>query len=918
MQPIQFFAARAEDGALLPGATVDVFVQGTQGRAPLFADSPCTVPLGNPVSADANARVFFYTTTPRIDMRISRYGYVAPMIVDISTWDAATAVEWVQSEIDAALGEIGNSLEEMEHEFSVSQIDKEQRFQQFLLSSGYQLIGEYSPELLITERNQIFLKDGEFYRAGAALALPYMTTGVWTDEFANFVAVGDAALRQELGSPNGSSLNGFIQSGVGALPRTAQDKMRDIVSVRDFGAVGDGVTDSAAAFVKASSAFGQVVHVPMGSYLVHLTQANAASILDLLRRIRVDGFLSIVVPTGLITLTQQVVIDSPDLNLIQILGPAPVSKIVSSMASVTGAAKAYSVTLNIPDTAGITIGDYAIVRDVSGTGDYYAHNGIWKITAIGVGQVTVLNTHHGAAFPVGSITVATLIVLKARFQFIGCDGFRLEGVKALARFEQFAIVGDWSVAAGTGTLGAHGVVMCLPVITNGADSNANFSPSGNGAVGPLLGVSGFGEQGIVCAGRSHLVANYVASSSSRKRGWYAEGGHIRAKSTISSGNGEDGFISDVGGSIRNSQSVSVGNGLNGYIAINLSFIGAGTSRSTGNLNNGYEVRGPGRMEVPGARALNNGSSGFAASYGGMIQAPESEGSGNGVSGYDAATGIIDALTSTSRNNVGYGYRSQYGSTVRATESVISGNGAGPYYSRDGGVLFEAGGAVSVLNVPTYSVGQRVYDSAKAFYYGFSTNSVGDLLLSAGANPEWVYKADGVFHPSVDNGPTIGRASNRPSVLFAGTGTINTSDGREKTDVRQFLAAELKAGLRLANELGIYQWLVEIGKKGVDGARLHVGMTVQRAMAILEEEGLDPYRYGLICHDTWGDEYETVPAAYDASGELVTEAYERLATAAGDRFGFRENELHALMIRSLAHEQALIKERLVVLEMAGGD
>jgi hypothetical protein len=39
MQPIQFFAARSEDGALLPGATVDVFVSGTQTRAALFLDS---------------------------------------------------------------------------------------------------------------------------------------------------------------------------------------------------------------------------------------------------------------------------------------------------------------------------------------------------------------------------------------------------------------------------------------------------------------------------------------------------------------------------------------------------------------------------------------------------------------------------------------------------------------------------------------------------------------------------------------------------------------------------------------------------------------------------------------------------------------------------------------------------------------
>jgi hypothetical protein len=64
----------------------------------------------------------------------------------------------------------------------------------------------------------------------------------------------EAAKSAALAASGGSSLVGFLQAGSGAVVRTAQSKMRDVVSVLDFGADPTGIADSTTAIQNAITA----------------------------------------------------------------------------------------------------------------------------------------------------------------------------------------------------------------------------------------------------------------------------------------------------------------------------------------------------------------------------------------------------------------------------------------------------------------------------------------------------------------------------------------------------------------------------------------------------------------------------------------------------------------------------------------
>lgn len=81
--------------------------------------------------------------------------------------------------------------------------------------------------------------------------------------------VAGGASQIDLAAPGGSGMVGFIQAGSGAVARTSRDKMREIVSIKDFGAVGDGATDDVGSWEKfLTAARGRLASIPDGTYFL--------------------------------------------------------------------------------------------------------------------------------------------------------------------------------------------------------------------------------------------------------------------------------------------------------------------------------------------------------------------------------------------------------------------------------------------------------------------------------------------------------------------------------------------------------------------------------------------------------------------------------------------------------------------------
>ena len=186
--------------------------------------------------------------------------------------------------------------------------------------------------------------------------------------------------------------------------------------------------------------------------------------------------------------------------------------------------------------------------------------------------------------------------------------------------------------------------------------------------------------------------------------------------------------------------------------------------------------------------------------------------------------------------------------------------------------------VSVVQQTDFSGG-----SARFAYIISARNSDGgftEIALNQGGNARFV--------PVVDNVVSLGHTSNRWSTIYAGTGTINTSDINLKQDIEELSVAEQAVAKELKKLVRKFRFKDAVQEKG-DKARIHVGVIAQDVIAAFSNQGLDANKYGILCFDEWDDQLDVL----DHEGNVIQKGKQ-----SGSCYGIRYEELLAFIISAI--------------------
>jgi len=237
--PQQFFNNL---GNPLVGGTISAFLAGTSTPTNMFSDNAGTV-AGTTVILDSRGepttfKLIWVSTT---------------VIYKFVLKDSTGTTIWTIDNISGDDG-TGNSASSVFDQQTLTATAG-----QTLFTLGYSYVT--GTNAMAVYKNGSRLITGTDFTETSSTSVTLTMAAIAGDEY---TFIGGQDVSSSFSSTNVS----FIQAGTGAVTRSVQTKLRETVSVKDFGAVGDGVTDDTAAIQLALNSGAKFVYAPNASYKI--------------------------------------------------------------------------------------------------------------------------------------------------------------------------------------------------------------------------------------------------------------------------------------------------------------------------------------------------------------------------------------------------------------------------------------------------------------------------------------------------------------------------------------------------------------------------------------------------------------------------------------------------------------------------
>jgi hypothetical protein len=704
----------------------------------------------------------------------------------------------------------------------------------------------------VSSGGEIWLTDAQAYKF-----VVQTSAAITIGTYDNITGNGSGILAS-LAAPNGSSLVGFIASGAEAVATTVQTKLRETVSVKDFGAVGDGFADDTAAIVNAIAQGGEIFF-PRGIYKVTTT---------------------IIVPTGTRLTgesdagTNPTIIrftpDSGQVNLFQFNGADDCAFSFIRFEGPGRSTGTNEVGFNMDDNLSsgserqITI-DHC--RFISFNRAGIILSGQWHVTV----RNCTFSSCGDPSTPVAGTGGIVFLTSPALSGWAGSGNIFSDnyfgscsyGVWDASGWDVVHINNIWEYCYRALYIGASGSQRTF--IACWFENNDN-PPEILGSVNFLSGRGvdwtdhnvTFDDRGSFSTSSAGIVS-YRSNTPTMR--WNPRDGFTVFKSLRENGTGfsfdtststyyyadnTNDIVPTVDLTLNNQSAIQAGarnrnssfqqvlslDGYAGYFSPNFTQVTSGTISAATNTN-------PVVLTVGSTTGSAKLLTGDIIKIDGVVGMTELNGNTYKITVTGATTVELDGVDGT-----GYGTytsggawdsnrrRYRVASVAALTRSTVSGSGSG-------------------YGLVGFYTGQHNGSTDNNTQLRWYVNYTGDIL------------------PAEDDEYNFGSASLRPKEIFAVAPAINTSDANQKQQIQDLSAAEQHVAQAIKGLFKTFKYNDAVAKKG-DDARIHIGVIAQDVERAFIDNGLDPARYALFCRDIWYElDGQVQPESEVDADEMVT-------------------------------------------------